>query len=144
MNTHSIIHSWPHDWYGFWRSPAHDHAELPTIQAATEPAWNPEDKELLLGYLTNAPIVISSMSVAACLLCGAEVPAICYHSDGKWLWPNSLAHYARSHHVVLPGAFVQHIRGRDYCPPTESDLPDLAIRDLPWPESWTSMRKLSW
>lgn len=144
MNSDSIIHSWPYHWYGFWKSLAHDHADLPTLQAATDPDWNPEDRNLLIAYLTHSPTVVSSMSVSGCLLCEYEVPSLCYHSDGIWLWPDSLAHYVRSHHVVLPSAFVHHIRCRDYESPTETTLPDIAVRDLPWPESWASMRNLTW
>lgn len=144
MNAANIIHSWPHQWYGFWRSSAHDHDDLPPLQAATDVAWNPKDKELLILYLLHSPTVLSSMSASPCLLCTDDIPILCYHSDGQWFWPDSLAHYVRCHNVALPDRFAQAIRERDYVPPQEAELPDVAVRDLPWPESWASMRNLSW
>ena len=144
MSQHKILTSWPHQWYGFWRWEGHDYEELPIIEDAISLSWNPVDKDKIISYLSRSPIVISSMTTSNCLLCTEEVPSLCYHSDGLWLWPDSLAHYVRCHNVALPERFAQVIRERGYIPPQEAELPDVAVRDLPWPESWASMRNLSW
>lgn len=144
MLATNVIHSWPHQWYGFWRCEGHDYDELPTLKDATNSTWNPVDKEKFIAYLTHSPILISSMTTSNCLLCAEVVPSLCYHSDGEWLWPDSLAHYVRSHNIALPDRFVHAIRERSYIPPQEAELPNVAIRDLPWPESWARMRNLSW
>ena len=145
MNLDHIRHAWPHNWYGFWRSDAHDLEELPFLSAAVDPLWNPEDRDDLISYLEKCPIVMTSTPPVRCLLCSSEVPALCYQSDGVWLWPKSLAHYAREHSVVLPERLIQHVRDWSYLPPAEGEVEPISVLDLPWPEAWAAMwRRCGW
>jgi hypothetical protein len=142
MNVSYIIHSWPNYWYGFWWSPAHDYDEFPTLESATDASWRPHDKELLVAYLEQSPILLASMSQTTCLLCPNDVSAASYQFDGKWFWPRSLSHYVGRHSIVLPDRFVQHIRGHGCTPLREDEVANVRVRDLPWPESCGRMRTL--
>jgi hypothetical protein len=145
MRLHDIRHTWPHNWYGFWRWEGHDYEELPFLTSAVDPLWEPEDKDRLVSYLEQSPIVVTSSPSSRCLLCPSEVPTLCYQSDGAWLWPKSLAHYVREHSIVLPERFVQHIRDWNYEAPREEEMPVISLRDRPWPETWAAMwRRQSW
>ena len=52
-----------------------------------------------------------------CLICGMSYcrfgcgwNGAAERSDGVWVWPDGLAHYVERHHVMLPQAFVAHMR----------------------------------
>ena len=144
MDVHDIVHFWPHNWYGFWRSSDHDYDDVPTLQAVIDPSWIPDDKQRLIAYLERSPIVASSMGQTTCLLCSSDVSACSFQFDGVWLWPRSLTHYVCCHSVVLPDRLIQYIRNRSYTVPKEGEVPHVRLRDLPWPESYGGMRNLSW
>ncbi|MEU1198664.1 hypothetical protein ABZ446_20795 [Streptomyces sp. NPDC005813] len=35
-------------------------------------------------------------------------------TDGTWLWRLDFPHYVETHHVLLPNAFMEHVRGLSY------------------------------
>src|SRR4051812_12044262 len=39
-------------------------------------------------------------------------------TDGTWLWRQDFPHYVETHHVSLPGAFIEHVRSLNYRMPT--------------------------
>ena len=144
MINQDIMRSWPHNWYGFWKSDGYENDELPTLQSVFDLLWNPDDKDALITYLETSPVVLASTARTTCLSCPSEVAANSFQFDGVWLWPRSLSHYVRFHSVVLPDRFVQRIRDRSYTAPKEEGVSDVSVRDLPWPHSWAGMRDLEW
>ncbi len=64
MDPSHIIHLWAHDWYGLWRTPAHDYDDVPALVSACDPSWNPQDKEKLIAYLQGCQIIIASTATA--------------------------------------------------------------------------------
>ncbi|WP_406840420.1 hypothetical protein ACICHK_37395 [Streptomyces sp. AHU1] len=39
-------------------------------------------------------------------------------TDGTWLWRQDFPHYLETHHVSLPDAFLEHVRGLNHRVPT--------------------------
>ena len=128
--TDSIVASWPHRWYGFWRSNESE-TNLPDIEEVAGANWSVDDKKRVLSYLDGAPTVVAmSGPNTKCLLCEELIGGSVYRSDGVWLWPVDLSHYLNMHDVALPESFLQHIRDANYEPPQECPT---AIEALPWP-----------
>ncbi|GGU51060.1 SseB family protein [Lentzea flava] len=76
-------------------------------------AW---EQILLLRYLENAPVVLSSRGSAKDLFTGddEEVVPLAFHTDGRWVWPASVAYYLRKHEIPPSMALVDHIRQQRY------------------------------
>ena len=55
----------------------------------------------------NGLMLSSFMGYSRCRLCGVRTGNREYW-DGRWLWPEGLAHYVREHSVTLPPEFVAH------------------------------------
>jgi len=118
--------------FGFWKASELDSEELPWVHDFTDENWNPKDKERLLAYIYNCPLVIVSGSIRTkCLLCDDELASSDFVSDGEWLWPKDLTHYMMKHFVRLPDKFIEHIRKMNYDCPSEIFVD---WRELPWPE----------
>jgi hypothetical protein len=61
-------------------------------------------------------------------------------TDGKWLWPEGLAHYVREHDVALPDEFVAHVfTGREpTMPPNPEEAKDA---DIDFWTQWSAQRR---
>jgi hypothetical protein len=71
----------------------------------------PEEREMLLAYLTMPHTHEAWRGYHTCRLCG--VPAGSHEvCDGAYVWPEGLAHYVAEHAVALPEAFVAHVRAQ--------------------------------
>lgn len=139
MKCPDDVRAWPHNWYGIWADGDEPASELPTLESTIDPSWNPPDKERLVSYLTQSPIVVAGGAIIACRLCPRNVPMTTFQSDGVWLWPMDLSHYVLYHSVTLPDRLVQHVRNRNYAPPKE-EL-GLPVSSFPWPESFSVFRE---
>lgn len=118
-------------WFGFWRVDANNDTRLPTLSSWIDPTWGPGDKEKLLSYINNSPVVIASSAVRSpCIICGMALSSSDFQSDGTWLWPADLRHYMSTHHVRIPDSLANHIRQRGYDPPKEVET---ELDNLPWP-----------
>jgi len=118
-------------WFGFWRVNPSSDAYLPELSAWIDPTWNPNDKDKILAYLENSPMVVASTSVRTpCLICDEALNSSNFQSDGVWLWPEDLKHYIHMHHVKIPSSFENHIRQNEYAPPKGVKA---TIDELPWP-----------
>lgn len=118
-------------WFGFWQVDAENDAHLPLLETWIAPAWQPEDREELLSYIENAPLVVASSNLKSpCLICGALQNSSDFRSDGDWLWPADLAHYISQHRVRIPDSMIQHIRQKAHMPPSDVNA---GIDNLPWP-----------
>jgi len=103
--------TWSHNWFGFWQTEPENDPMLPVVKDFIDPSWNPDDKDRIIAYLTNAPIVVAAATDSEdCLLCSSDQLTSCFQSDGSWLWPEDLAHYVACHGVVLPNRLVFPIR----------------------------------
>jgi hypothetical protein len=128
------IEDWNKRWFGYWGGKSIPQSGLPCVDDFADPDWRPRDKKKLLNYLEKAPVLMTSGPSATCLVCGCDVGNNSKnHSDGVWVWPAGLSHYVREHAVVLPQAFVDHIRERKYSVLSQEDI-DWSSLDWPKPE----------
>jgi len=130
--VNELFVEWPYNWYGIWDFGHERFKNFPKVEMAIDVEWAPTDINDLATYLQDCPIASTTGLSVPCLLCDKSL-AMCYQSDGEWLWPCGLQHYLTAHSVVLPSRFVNHIRNRDYSPPRSINQ---NIEDLPWPEGF--------
>ncbi|MBU6951963.1 hypothetical protein [Hahella sp. HN01] len=91
------------------------------------------DKEGIISYLKNAARCDGWLGYARCRfeceysesgpLGAAEL------TDGKWYWPEGLAHYVEAHNLLLPPQFLEHIRSLNYKVPELEPVFLKAIRN---------------
>ena len=99
---------------GFWRryeSPDEDSDDLrpwPETCSRTSAEWDALVAYLELGYVETMELGYSECRL--CGLFGLEMGCLSL-TDGKFVWPEGLAHYVRDHHVELPEAFENHALG---------------------------------
>src|SRR4051812_31939747 len=106
MTNKRSAEDWPWNWFGFWGDVSLPDGELPALADFVDPDWNPDHKEGILEYLTRAPVILAaSAGHAKCLLCPEMLAMAAFQSDGEWLWPTSLRHYATAHAVRIPVRF---------------------------------------
>jgi hypothetical protein len=48
-------------------------------------------------------------------------------TDGRYAWPKTLSYWVRRHHLLLPDAFLEHIRRAAYRVPTDLDRESLVL-----------------
>lgn len=67
-----------------------------------------EHRSRLVAYLRSPSHPSEGyMGTSVCRCCGTRNGAR-EVSDGRWVWPDGLAHYVETHHVALPDEFVAH------------------------------------
>ena len=77
------------------------------------------EKMHLLEYLRNAPVVLSSRGFAPDAVDPKhpeKVPMV-FHTDGRWVWSGSVAHYLEHHDIAPDTSFLAHIRAKRYIAP---------------------------
>ncbi|MFE4356059.1 hypothetical protein [Kitasatospora sp. NPDC056800] len=94
-----------------------------SILDAVRPVGEPDEADLV-AYLDAGHVLIDVMEGGRDVITGS----VHRHSsgcsspmtDGVWLWRLDFPHYLETHHVALPGAFVEHVRSLDYRMPAVS------------------------
>lgn len=91
-------------------------------QVRDRPAVHPQERDDVLAYLENAPVVLAARSHGPDVFAPDAPPAVplSFHTDGTWVWPGAVAYYLREHHVPPAPQLVQHIRDNDYAVPEVS------------------------
>ncbi|MFC4003897.1 ferredoxin [Prauserella oleivorans] len=120
---------------GWWRQraglpPAPGAGELRTprvydgLDAAGRPVVNrpalpPEERERVLGYLEQAPVVLAARSYDADVFDPDRAPEVplTFRTDGTWVWPGAVAYYLREHGVAPDPELAAHIRARGFVVP---------------------------
>jgi len=107
---------------GFYADLEHGQIYGPSIERACRDAAGPDD-ERLATYLDGGHIYRRVESTARDVLDG-DVPIGPAHllTDGVYVWPADLSYYVRHYHVVLPRAFVIHVRTNAWQVPRFVDL----------------------
>jgi hypothetical protein len=73
---------------------------------------DPKERARVLSYVSDPTFrLMSWLGDSTCRMCGKPNGCADY-TDGKFIWPEGLAHYVRDHDVWLPLEFVQHALGR--------------------------------
>ena len=95
---------------GYWHSP--QHPELPRPDRMVDPSRAQDEQDLVGGYLRCGLPVIHMMGHSPCRLCGLAANGTSELTDGKYRWPEGLAHYGTGHSVRLPAEFFEHVSAR--------------------------------
>ena len=125
-------------------APVFDGSDEQGRPIAPRPAVHPQDRDDVLKYLENAPVVLAARGYGPDLLQPDAEPDVpqTFHTDGTWVWSGAVAHYFRKHGVNPVPQLVQHIHDNGYqVPPVADDAQDAATRiatgeaeSLPLPE----------
>ena len=96
---------------GWWFSPFAP-ATLPRPQALVG-GLEPAARAAVLGYLRAGKTLVTFPEASFCRFdCGETAMGSKDLTDGRYVWPEGLAHYVERHDVRLPEAFVAHVRER--------------------------------
>jgi hypothetical protein len=108
---------------GYWSSA--EFPDLPDPVKFVDPAWDPDERDMVADYVRRGAIVRAYLGTARCRLCGHAIGSL-ELSDGVFVWPEGLSHYIEVHHVRLPPRVVDHIHERT------SALEEAKIDDAWW------------
>ena len=125
---------------GFWFSELE--CLLPRPQLLVRRPAAGDESSRVGRYLRGGNVAASYRGWSECRFdCGAEHGALGSRdlTDGRWLWPEGLAHYVERHGVALPDEFVEDARARDFqCPEWSGNRRDAEPynRSTVAPEFW--------
>jgi hypothetical protein len=83
------------------------------------------EKQLLLDYLRNAPVVLSSRGFGPDAVDPEHpqtVPMV-FRTDGRWVWSGSVPHYLEHHDIAPDTSLLAHIRANRYRVPERLPSP---------------------
>jgi hypothetical protein len=88
-----------------------------SIHDAVRPTGEPDEAELV-AYLDAGHRLLDVMEAGSDVITGRvhRRSAGCSSlvTDGTWLWRQDFPHYVETHHVLLPEAFIGHVRGLNH------------------------------
>ncbi|HVV85600.1 MAG TPA: hypothetical protein VHE35_21215 [Kofleriaceae bacterium] len=91
--------------------------------------WDPRRRAAVLAYLRAGDVLASYRARSFCrFACGEARMGHRDLTDGRFAWPEGLAHYVERHAVRLPDAFVAHALGG----PGKVAVGERRIDDAPW------------
>lgn len=114
---------------GLFDAPVFDSSDEQGRPIAPRPAVHPQDRDDVLDYLENAPVVLAARSYGQDLLQPGSEPDVpmTFHTDGRWVWSGAVPYYFRKHHVNPVPQLVQHIHDNGYqVPPVDEATKDAA------------------
>ncbi len=88
-----------------------------SVHDAVRPAGEPDEADLvayldaghvLIDVTESCPDAITGTNHRHSQGCSSPV------TDGVWLWRRDFPHYVETHHVLLPAAFLDHVRRLNY------------------------------
>lgn len=92
------------------------------------PKVHQQERDDVLAYLQNAPIVLAARGYSPDLIKADAEPGVpmTFHTDGTWVWSGAVHYYYLHHHVDPVPQLVQHIRENDYKVPPVTDAAQAA------------------
>ena len=88
-----------------------------SIHDAVRPVGEP-DEAALVAYLDAGHIMLDVMEGGHDAITGSahrhSLGCSSLVTDGTWLWRQDFPHYVETHHVLLPEAFVEHVRNLNH------------------------------
>ncbi len=92
-------------------------------------AWDPDERAAVIAYLRAGDVLETYRGASFCRFdCGDQNMGHRDFTDGRFAWPEGLAHYVEQHEVTLPRHFVMHALSG--APKTEPQ--GRRIDDAPW------------
>jgi hypothetical protein len=118
---------------GYWFG-EHD-SGWPDAHSFVDPTWNSDERQAVIDWLESGVDIRFAIGRSKCRFCGRDNGSS-EASDGRFLWPSGLAHYAREHSVRLPTQLVeralQHpVVDRDRLEVAEREDEELSV-DYEW------------
>lgn len=107
------------------------------------PSWlDDAERELVVGYLRAAPIMLASMTLHPDRLDPGRGDAVgaSYRTDGGWVWSDALTYHVRVHGLAPETRLLHRIRAHDYRCPT----PDGAARERALAVLYESFREVTY
>ncbi|GLW89609.1 glycohydrolase toxin TNT-related protein [Actinokineospora globicatena] len=105
------------------------------------PVLGAREREAIVEYLSDAPIVLSARGRTPDEL-GTDESAVpmAFHTDGRFVWPTAVAYYLHKHGVPPVQRLVEHIRAvrhllPDRIPAIALDRASALAMGRPWDES---------
>lgn len=87
------------------------------IRDAVQPVGEPDEADLV-AYLDAGHVLIDVMEAGQDVITGSahrhSLGCSSLVTDGVWLWRQDFPHYVETHHVLLPNAFMEHVRGLNH------------------------------
>ncbi|MFF4573738.1 hypothetical protein [Streptomyces sp. NPDC001410] len=88
-----------------------------SIRDAVRPFGEPDEADLV-AYLDAGHILIDVMEAGHDVITGSahrhSLGCSSLVTDGTWLWRQDFPHYVETHHLSLPEAFIEHVRGLNH------------------------------
>ncbi len=88
-----------------------------SIRDAAQPVGEPDEADLV-AYLDAGHVLIDAMEAGHDVVTGSahrhSLGCSSVVTDGSWLWRQDFPHYVETHHVLLPEAFIEHVRVLNY------------------------------
>ncbi|MFD8749398.1 hypothetical protein ACFV0O_00200 [Kitasatospora sp. NPDC059577] len=88
-----------------------------SIRDAVRPVGEPDEMDLV-AYLDAGHVLIDVMEAGHDVITGSthrhSPGCSSLVTDGEWLWRQDFPHYVETHHVSLPDAFLEHVRGLNH------------------------------
>ncbi|MET7689072.1 hypothetical protein ABZT06_14040 [Streptomyces sp. NPDC005483] len=92
-----------------------------SVRDAVQRIGEPDEADLV-AYLDTGHVLLDVMEGGHDVITGSahrhSLGCSSLVTDGTWLWRQDFPHYVETHHVVLPEAFIEHVRGLNYQMPT--------------------------
>jgi hypothetical protein len=118
---------------GFWRGDYAASLAYPRPHSLVQRGWHASELKNIIAYLNSGYQAhphwrYAGWSTCRFRRCGREGGPGEFNgcdelTDGKWGWPQGLAHYLEYHAVILPEEFVDTMRANDWRPPPSPDPP---------------------
>jgi hypothetical protein len=121
---------------GYWHS-LHE-PEFPHPQDFVDADWDAATRKKIIAYLKNAPFLPKVVTEESwCRFnCGKIANGSREHTDGKYVWPEGLAHYLEMHQVRLPDVIVNDML---HAKPLKNDFNPAHTRfNFDW---WIALKK---
>jgi hypothetical protein len=116
---------------GFFREMPHGESTDPSLADARNPAPLPHE-DRVAAYLDTGHVHTAATAPTRDVFDASKsIGPPHYLTDGTFVWPGDLAHYVRSYHVRLAGAFIEHMLAHGWVVPTDVDLSTLALPARP-------------
>lgn len=109
-------------WIGFFRDLPHGDPQAPLLSESIRTEAQAEE-EKVVSYLQRGVVLAGSPMVLYDIFDSEVTVGTAYLlTDGVWAWPSDLPYYVSKYHCVLPLEFVQHMKSRDWTPPSQKDI----------------------
>jgi hypothetical protein len=95
---------------GYWKGSLRDEYPFPQELGA---GYAPDIRQTLLTFLESGEVFQRYRGYSWCRFGCPEPNGSVELTDGRWVWPEGLAHYIRRHPVALPAEFLRDVADKN-------------------------------